>query len=144
MNPSKNLKKQIQQNLLAVISIGIAVLALSYNSWRNELSEDNRTVRAAGFEILKESAKLQFFIDATTYASGYKDEDLIQGWVSVNFIISLSALISPEIQTEAQLLKRVWADNATRLANDKSVNKQVSEANSRIVEAVRFHLGELK
>ena len=144
MGSTSNLNKQLQQNLLAVISIGIAVLALSYNSWRNELSEDNRTVRAAGFEILKESAKLQFFVDAATYASEYKDEDLIQGWVSVNFMISLSALISPEVQSEAQSLKEIWSNSANKLATESSSNKLVSDANARLVESVRAHLSRLK
>jgi len=40
------------QNLLAMISLFVALSALGYNTWRNELTEQNRNVRQAGFEML--------------------------------------------------------------------------------------------
>ena len=57
------LLKQLKNNVLAVVSIIIAIMALSYNSWRNEVSESNRNQRAAGFEIMREAAHLQLLVD---------------------------------------------------------------------------------
>lgn len=144
MNYLGTLKSQLQKNLLALISIVIAVVALSYNSWRNELSEDNRTIREAGFEILKESAKLQFYVDNATYGNDYQQQEHIQGWVSVNFIISLSGLISPEIQSQSESLKKVWSENSTKLANEQTANQKISEENTKLVDLVRLHLKQLK
>lgn len=144
MNYISTLKSQLQKNLLALISIVIAVAALSYNSWRNELSEDNRTIREAGFEILKESAKLQFYIDNATYGNDYQQQEHIQGWVSVNFIISLSGLISPEIQLQSEALKKIWRENSSKLANEQTANQKISEENTKLVDLVRQHLKQLK
>jgi len=139
-----NLKLQIEKNMLAIISLVVAIVALSYNSWRNELSEDNRNIRAAGFEIMREAATLQFYIDATTFAEMAKDEDVIQGWVSVNLIVSLSELISPTVNKRANNLKKVWTDHWSRLANDQSANQKITEANNLLTKEVKIHLASLK
>lgn len=44
--------KQLQKNSLSLISLVVALSALSYNTWRNEQSEYNRNIRNAGFEVL--------------------------------------------------------------------------------------------
>jgi hypothetical protein len=109
-----NFKQQIQQNLLAILSIAIAISALAYNSWRNEQSEENRNLRAAGFEIMKESAKLQYLVDSITYVNSndpIKQQDTpIIGWVTVNQIVSLSELMMPEVKADAEQLKQVWSE----------------------------------
>jgi len=141
---SINFKQQLQKNLVAVISVMIAILALSYNSWRNELSEDNRNVRAAGFEIMRESARLQYFIDSTTYSESANDGDVIQGWVSINLILSLSKLMSPKIHERASNLKNVWTSQWSTLATDNNANEAVTRANDQLVESVREHLRQLR
>ena len=52
-------RQVLQANLLAIISVLIAVASLSYNTWRNDVSELNRNQRAAGFAVLQELATLQ-------------------------------------------------------------------------------------
>ncbi len=37
------LTEQIKRNQLAIISLVVALIALGYNTWRNELTEENRT-----------------------------------------------------------------------------------------------------
>ena len=140
MSLSSILKQQVQQNLLAIISIAIAITALSYNSWRNEQSEDNRNFRAAGFEIMREAAHLQLLVDTATYSEKSKDVDAIKGWVSVNLILSLSDLMTPEIKKQATDLKSVWSENWSVLDNDKHANQKISDANSQLVKIVREHL----
>jgi hypothetical protein len=44
--------EQILGNALAVISLCVALSALGYNTWRNELTEHKRNIRQAGFEML--------------------------------------------------------------------------------------------
>ncbi len=87
---TETVKEQLQKHAIALISLVIAISALAYNSWRNELSEENRNIRAAGFEIIKESAKLQFVIDRTTYLAtdSNKSYEAINGWATVNLILA--------------------------------------------------------
>ena len=133
-------KKQLKQNLLAIISVAIAISALAYNSWRNELSEENRNYRAAGFEIMREAAHLQYLIDSTTYASDKKKEDPINGWVKVNLIVSLSKLMMPEILLSAENLKKSWSDNWSSLDEGEIANQLITKANEDLVAKVRNHL----
>lgn len=144
MATNLNLKQQLKQNLLAILSILIAVSALGYNSWRNEQSEDNRNYRAAGFEIMKESAQLQYLIDRITYVESdsdvKKDNDPIVGWVTVNQIVSLSQLMMPEIKNKADRLKLVWTEHYENLSVDQSANKKITEANTQLIDSVRIHL----
>lgn len=54
-----SLKDQLRNNLVAIISLAVALTALGYSTWRNERTEQNRNVRAAGFELLSEIGALQ-------------------------------------------------------------------------------------
>jgi hypothetical protein len=136
----KQLKQQLKQNLLAILSIAIAINALAYNSWRNELSEENRNYREAGFEIMREAAHLQYLIDTTTFAKDKQKADPIDGWVRVNLIVALSELMMPEIKAYAVELKTVWGDNWSSLTDGEQANERLTAANRRLVEKVRLHL----
>lgn len=140
---SIDLKKQLKQNLLAILSIGIAISALAYNSWRNELSEENRNYRAAGFEIMREAAHLQYLIDSTTYTSDKEKEDPISGWVKVNLIVSLSKLMMPDILISAKNLKKSWRNNWSSLGEGETANQRITKANEALVAKVRTQLSAL-
>lgn len=43
------ISEQIRRNAVAIISLIVALTSLGYNTYRNELSEANRTVRQVGF-----------------------------------------------------------------------------------------------
>lgn len=53
------MREQLRDNMVALISLVIALSALGYNTWRNELTERNRNIRDAGFELLAEIGSLQ-------------------------------------------------------------------------------------
>ncbi len=145
MSSKFSFKQQFQQNLLAILSIAIAISALAYNSWRNEQSEENRNLRAAGFEIMKESAKLQYLVDSITYATSNEQQDTpIIGWVTVNQIVSLSHLMMPEVKAEAEQLKLVWSENWQALASNQIANEKVTAANQQLTNKVRNQLTSLK
>jgi hypothetical protein len=63
------MRRQIRDNLIALISVVIALSALGYNTWRNERTERNRNVRVAGIEILREIGSLQQIIFYAHYAA---------------------------------------------------------------------------
>jgi len=138
------LKQQFNRNILAIISLIIAISALGYNSWRNEQSEENRNYRAAGFEIMRESAHLQRLVDVATYTNLGNSSDFIEGWVHVNLILSLSELMPEEVRAAAVNLKQVWKDNWSSLENDEQANETISDANKKLMVKVRLLLVSLR
>ena len=106
-------------NLLSVLSLTIAITALSYNSWRNELSEQNRNIRFSGFEIIKESAHLQLVLDQLTYSDNKNNQAsiTIEGWVKIRLIQSLSYFMSPQVKLKADNLFNVWEEHSELLGN---------------------------
>ena len=60
MKDAKNsILEQLRRNTVAVISLVVAISSLSYNTWRNEATEENRNLRVAAFEILLKLGELQ-------------------------------------------------------------------------------------
>ncbi len=141
----ETVKDQLQKNAIALISLVIAISALAYNSWRNELSEENRNIRAAGFEIIKESAKLQFVIDRTTYltAGSNNNYDAINGWATVNLILSLSELMPSSVNDTAQSLRQQWQTHWKDLETSEEANNEISKANRLMLQEVRNSLRNL-
>jgi len=68
------LGRQIKQNAMAIVSLLVAFSALGYNTWRNELTEDNRNIRSAGYEVLVHLSHLQ----RIAYLAHY-DKDTTRG-----------------------------------------------------------------
>ena len=52
MSKSASIKEQIRRNLVALISLAVAVTSLGYNTWRNEASEYNRNQRLVILNLL--------------------------------------------------------------------------------------------
>ena len=86
------MKEQIQRNLLAIISLAVAISALGYNTWRNETTEENRNTRLASFEILVQLGKLQIITDHAHYGKDSNTGNPITGWGHVAMIDDLSFL----------------------------------------------------
>jgi len=118
---------QIKKNLLAVISIIIAVSTLSYTTYRNELTEENRNMRHAGFELLKELNELQLLIDYAHYDNDPKNGNPIQGWSHVAYISDMSHLVSDDVVKGAIELKQAWSNNWSIVQNDVASNKVMTD-----------------
>jgi len=140
----QNIKKQLKDNLLAILSVLIAISALAYNSWRNEASEENRNYRSAGFEIMREAAHLQYLVDTATYSESSQKYDVINGWVKVNLILSLSELMMPDVKVQATNLKQVWDENGESLNTNVTANENISAANIALINSVNKHLKGLQ
>ncbi len=113
----------MRQHSVALISLAIALSGLAYNTWRNEQTEANSNVRAAGIELLLKLGEL----DRVVFFSHY-DKDEIRGnprlgWAYVLTIRDLVALTSePAVSSSADLL-RVWDENWSGLGkNDASAD----------------------
>lgn len=137
-------RQLLQANLLSVISVLIAVASLSYNTWRNDVTEQNRNQRAAGFAVLHELAALQLLVDHLTYDEKQLRGDTIEGWTRVVFIGDLASLTSRKVDAGAQSLRQQWASEVGRLESSEEANKAIS----RSIESLRLEtlrtLGELR
>jgi hypothetical protein len=113
MNDSyKNIINQLKRNSVAFISVIIAVSSLSYNTWRNEKTEDNRNQRFAAFEVLLKLGELQQVV----FHSHYDGDDdgnwnPRAGWTYVLTIRDLSRVSGTVMSAEADKLFSVWQEN---------------------------------
>jgi hypothetical protein len=102
---------QIGRHSVAIISLFVALSALGYNTWRNEESEQNRTIRRAGFEMLVHVAELQ----RIAYLAHYDNDEIggspRKGWVEVLVLRDLATLMPPPGEAKADQLHAVWSQN---------------------------------
>ncbi len=139
---SKSILGQIQRNAVAIISLVVAVSSLSYNTWRNEKTEDNRNQRIAAFELLLKLNELQQVV-----FYHYYDKDNVNrgnprtGWAYVLTIHDLSQVLKSPLPESAEKLQTVWKQNWQTLGSDQtSVDAVLAE-----VDTVRLDtLGILK
>jgi hypothetical protein len=122
MNKDKNLSiwRQVRRNAVALISLVIALSTLSYSTWRNETSEENRNHRMAAFEILLKLNEFQQVVFHHRY-----DQDLTEkgnprlGWTYVLTIRDLSQVLNAPLPEEASKLVQVWNDNWAELSEEQ-------------------------
>jgi len=135
------ISQQIQRNLLAIISLVVAITALSYNTWRNETTEENRNIRVASFEILMNLGNLQLITDYAHYDRNTEQGNPITGWGYIAMIEDLSFLLMPtpipEMSTE---LKQIWSENWQKLGSDPNSVKHITNAINAMRETVKSQL----
>ena len=107
MTPFARFKEQVQRNLVALISLFVAVTSLSYNTWRNEKSEYNRNQREASFYLLLHLGEFRELLYHLEYDS-VGDEAFRSGWVSLLAIEDLSKLLESPLPETATSLKGAW------------------------------------
>jgi hypothetical protein len=144
MNKDKNLSiwRQVRRNAVALISLVIALSTLSYSTWRNETSEENRNHRMAAFEILLKLNEFQQVVFHHRY-----DQDLTEkgnprlGWTYVLTIRDLSQVLNAPLPEEASKLVQVWNDNWAELSveqeNVDRVLASVDEMREKTLELLK-------
>lgn len=113
MNNERNsIIDQLRRNAVALISLVIAVSSLSYNTWRNEKTEDNRNQRFAAFEILLKLGELQQVVFHHHYDKDKADKGNPRtGWSYVLTVRDLSRVLHPPLPGTADKLLTVWSEN---------------------------------
>ena len=125
MNNERNsIIDQLRRNAVALISLVIAVSSLSYNTWRNEKTEDNRNQRFAAFEILLKLGELQQVVFHHHYdKTSQIKEPPRTGWAYVLTVRDLSRVLHPPLPATADKLLTVWSENREGLdTNTASVS----------------------
>lgn len=127
---------------ISILSLVVAFTALSYNTWRNEVTEYNRNIRASGFEMLREVAHLQLLVDNIHYAESSAREP-IEGWARVNLLISLGHMMPEAVAQKAEQAKQVWQDNWSDLKHEQAANRNITKANRQLEQAIIAALKQL-
>ena len=99
---------QVQANLVAIISLVVALVSLGYNTWRNEQTEHNRNIRHAGFEVLKEIGELQEIVFFGHYEEDETRGSPRAGWASVLVIGDLAGAMPDPVPERAAELHETW------------------------------------
>lgn len=136
--------EQVRRNLVAIISLALAILSLSYNTWRNELTEHNRNVRQAGFEMLLtlgEVHQIVFFL--------HYDKDEVRGnprlgWAKVLLVADLATIMPPSVESATDSLTASWGASWSSLGKDELAAQRVSDAVDEVREATIEALAVLR
>ena len=121
-------RRPIRDNLVAIVSLAVALSALGYNTWRNERTERNRNIRVAGIEMLREIGSLQQIIFYAHYAEGDARGDPRMGWADVLTIGDLAALMPPDVMRDAEALRKTWEADAGKLVEQDDAFARIDGA----------------
>lgn len=119
-----SIREQLRRNTVALISLAVAVTSLGYNSWRNERSESNRTVRAAGFEMLGQLAGLQQVVLFARFMPEDQRGDPTTGWSYVLAARDFAYPMPQAVRDQADALHESWSINFDNLAGDEPTGYQ--------------------
>lgn len=111
------IRKQFTNNLLPFLSVAVAVTALLYSTWRNETTEQQRSLRQAGFAVLERMTDLEghIFIIAYSDREDVAADQPFLAWAAAREIRDLSAALPAPIPDEAQAFFRDWSNRSSAL-----------------------------
>lgn len=113
--------QQVRRNAVALISLTVALSSLGYNTWRNELTEENRNQRFAAFEILLKLGELQQLVFHSHYDRDITDKGNPRtGWAFVLMISDLSSVLRPPMPEYTTQLKTTWDAHWSSLGSEQA------------------------
>ena len=127
---NNSIKEQIRRNMVALISLVIAITSLSYNTWRNEASEDNRTQRLISLEVLMKLGDLQQLVWHHHYDKDVEDKgNLRTGWTLVLVTKNISQILDGPLPDSTEALYNTWNERSNKLLHS-------TEAKDAIIDAI--------
>lgn len=148
----ENFTAQVQKNLVALISLTVALSGLAYNTWRNETTETQRNIRLAAFEVVRSLGELQQTVHLVTYGGESSSRLAIMGWGQVELIRDMTPVVSVGCGADGQRLFVLWQQHVDELelwhsgdesgrsrAEDaeKVVSAQISMTRHSVLEALK-------
>lgn len=135
--------QQIRRNAVAIISLLVALSSLGYNTWRNELTEHNRNIRTASFEVLKALGELQVIADHAHYDRDRERGNPITGWGRVTLIRDLCSVIPGQARLSASRLHATWGEHWASLGETDTGIEPITRDVNRVRDAVMTALVSL-
>ncbi len=134
--------EQLRRNSVAIISLVVALSSLGYNTWRNELTEDNRNQRFAAFEILLKLGELQQVVFHGHYDKDGSDKGNPRtGWAYVLTVRDLSQVVGQPMTDVADGLVATWSTHWQELGSSQdsadTVIAGIDHARERTLELLR-------
>jgi hypothetical protein len=137
------LVQRLSQQSIALVSLVVALSALGYNTWRNEQTEFNRNIRAAGFEMLVHIGALQRVTYLAHFEQDFKGGSPRSGWVEVLVLRDLAMLMPAPTMGRAEELYQAWNDNWGELGRSDLAVAAIDEAIDRLRKNVAAVLESL-
>jgi len=135
------IRQQLRDNAVALVSLLVALSALGYNTWRNEQTEANRNVRAAGFEMIRELGSLQQVVFYSHFAAGDERGDSRMGWADVLTIGDLARVMPEDVAGSADRLRETWQRDFAALGADEvahvRIDGAIDDLRARTLETLR-------
>lgn len=136
--------EQIQRNAVALISLFIAFSGLAYNTWRNELTEEQRNIRHAEFRVIETIGEMQEIVDERYYYFPFsKDRSAeastrLKGFGNVAMSRDLMNLMPPPAPQTGEALHAAWLQHFNQL--DELLGQSHSAAAVEAEESLRVAL----
>ena len=141
---AQTIREQLHANAVALISLVVALGSLGYNTWRNEQTEENRSVRLAAFEVLKNLGELQLVVNFAFFAKNEQFGHPMAGWGRVALISDLSQVLPAPAPEYAEKLRQVWQANWQQIGNDEASVDRITAEIDQSREAVREIVRQLR
>ncbi len=125
-------KTQLQRYSVALVSFFVALASLGYNTWRNEQTEANRNVRAAGFEMIIAMADLHEVVFLGHYSHNDIDGSEKKGWAVVLGLQDLSMVMPDGVQEAATELGKAWKEESGNLGDPKASIARIDSTIDRL------------
>lgn len=137
MSINNSFKEQVRRNLVALISLVVAITSLSYNSWRNEQSEENRTQRLVAIDALMKLGELQQLVYHNHYDRDTTDKGNPRtGWTLVLIIRDITTILDGPLPQASESLRATWQAHWADLGES-------TEAKDAIEESIESLRGDL-
>jgi hypothetical protein len=135
------IRSQLRENVIAIISLVVALSSFSYTTWRTERSERNSTTRQAAFQMLIALGEMKQVV-----YHGHYDHDAVRGnprtgWVYVETIRDFSSAMPAPVPAKAEVLMQSWKNHwegiGTRDDDAEAVTDAVDDCRATVVDAIR-------
>ena len=138
-----SIRDQIERNLVAIVSLTIALTALTYNTWRNEQSEENRNLRTASVHVLLKLGELQVVIFRRHYDLDTDVGNPRTGWAYVLTIRDLTTVLPNHVKEHGDQLVTVWQKHWENLGTEQASIDAIIKAMDTIRSDVLLVLASL-
>ena len=141
MRLMESIREQLKSNAVALISLTIALIALGHDTWRSEVSEENRNIRIASFEVLKNLGELQVVVNASHFSDSKMNINPMNGWGYIALIGDLSQLIPEPVPEKAQQLVKTWGSQWSNIHSDETaadaITEKIDDSRLSVLEVLR-------
>jgi hypothetical protein len=128
--------RQVKVNIVAIVSVIVALTGLAYNTWRNEHTERNRNTRIAAFETLKSLGEAQIIVEYAHFKKNRQLGDPLQGVGRAIYIRDLASVLPPPAPEYAEQLWIAWRDNADKVEAETDAMIAITDEIQRLRLAV--------